>query len=82
MKEATAPQPTITCRREPLLDSRQTAERLGISRHTLAIWRTKNFGPGFFLMGRKICFDPSEIDAFINSRRRTSTLPGLSTKNL
>lgn len=72
MKSPEAPAPPLT-RREPLLDSASAAERMGIARQTLAIWRTKGYGPNFFRMGRKIVFDPSEIDAFIQSRRRTRT---------
>ena len=73
MKEAKAPQPTIVCRRENLLDSATTALRLGVARQTLNSWRNKNYGPGFFLMGRKVVYDPSEVDFFIQQRRRTRT---------
>jgi len=73
MKSAPPPQPTIACRRENLLDTAQTALRMGIARQTLNSWRNKNYGPGWFVMGRKVVYDPSEVDYFIQLRRRTRT---------
>jgi hypothetical protein len=62
-----------TCRREPLLDAHQAAERMGIARQTLAIWRLRGFGPEFIRMGRKVCYDPCTLDAYIEANRHRST---------
>jgi predicted DNA-binding transcriptional regulator AlpA len=59
--------------REPLLDTTQAAERMGIARQTAAVWRVKGFGPPHILMGRKILYDPADIDAWIEANRHNST---------
>jgi hypothetical protein len=71
--EAQTHRPSPTSRREPLLDTEMAAERLGVARQTLAVWRLKGRGPEFISMGRKILYDPATIDAFIEANRRSST---------
>jgi hypothetical protein len=71
-RSSVVPRPII-CRREPLLDTEQSAERMGIAKQTAAAWRVRGFGPPHILMGRRVLYDPADLDAWIDSNRHTST---------
>ncbi|MFT4116575.1 helix-turn-helix transcriptional regulator [Bradyrhizobium sp.] len=45
----------------------------GLSRSTLAKRRCDGTGPAFFKLGRAVKYDRADLDAWIASRRRTST---------
>jgi predicted DNA-binding transcriptional regulator AlpA len=45
----------------------------GLSSSTLAKKRCNGSGPAFFKLGRQIKYDRSDLEAWITSRRRTST---------
>jgi predicted DNA-binding transcriptional regulator AlpA len=50
-----------------------TAERLGVSKPTLARWRCTKQGPAFVKIGGKVGYLDADIDAFIDCNRRTGT---------
>jgi predicted DNA-binding transcriptional regulator AlpA len=57
-----------------LLDVREAAARLGLSKSTLDKMRCIGRGPRFIrATDRAIRYDPADLDAFANERRRRST---------
>jgi excisionase family DNA binding protein len=54
-----------------LLSTKEASEYLGVSTHTLNMWRAKDDGryPIYFRFGRKIMYRQSELDAWIESCR-------------
>lgn len=72
MTENDKPSPEML-RREPLIDTREAAERMGLVPQTVSTWRTKGFGPPHITMGRKVLYDPADIDAWIASNKHQST---------
>ncbi|MGY4333371.1 putative DNA-binding transcriptional regulator AlpA [Bradyrhizobium sp. LB7.2] len=56
-----------------LLSLDQTVALTGLSASTLAKRRCDGTGPAFFKLGRTIKYAAADIDAWILSRRRTST---------
>lgn len=58
-----------------LLNTDQAAAKLGIKAQTLRIWRIQRNNPlPFIKLGKSVRYDPSDLDAFIERNRRTSTL--------
>jgi predicted DNA-binding transcriptional regulator AlpA len=58
-----------------LLDVREAARRLGLSKSTLDKMRCAGTGPRFIrATARAVRYDPADLDAFANARRRTSTM--------
>lgn len=52
-----------------LLTPRQVAEQLGVTVHTLAVWRcTKRYPLPYVKSGRLVRYRPADVDAFITSR--------------
>lgn len=59
-----------------LLDVREAARRLGLSKSTLDKMRCAGTGPRFIrATARAVRYDPADLDAFASARRRTSTMP-------
>lgn len=57
-----------------LLDVREAANRLGLSKSTLDKMRCSGRGPRFIrATDRAVRYDPADLDAFANERRRRST---------
>lgn len=56
-----------------LQNSDTTAEQLKLSPKTLAKWRVYGQGPAFFKVGRKVMYDRSEVQAWLENQRRAST---------
>lgn len=54
-------------------DTKSAAERLNLRPKTLENWRSQGLGPAFFKVGGKIQYDDADIDAWLATRRRTST---------
>jgi excisionase family DNA binding protein len=52
------------------MDRKQAAEYLGISIPTLARWASTGNGPTYYKLGRKVRYNPTDLDQFISSRRR------------
>jgi predicted DNA-binding transcriptional regulator AlpA len=47
-----------------------TAGYLGISRHTLACWRSRGEGPPFCKIGGSVRYRVADLDAWAEARRR------------
>lgn len=56
-----------------MLKSAQAAERLQLSESTLAKMRMTGTGPVFLKLGRKVMYQPADLDAWLASKRRTGT---------
>ena len=54
------------------LNHDQAAESLGIKPITLYQWRTKGQGPPFFKIGKRIWYDPDDVDRWIRTQRNGS----------
>lgn len=55
------------------LDTAEAALYLRLSRSCLAKWRCAGGGPGYILVGRKVVYAVSDLEAWLASRRRRST---------
>jgi predicted DNA-binding transcriptional regulator AlpA len=62
-----------------LLSLDQVVDLTGLSRSSLAKKRCDGSGPAFFKIGRTIKYAAADVDAWILSRRRTSTWGGANT---
>lgn len=56
-----------------LLNQREVATRLRLSPRTLERFRLSGEGPKFVKAGRRVLYRQTDLDAWINSRIRTST---------
>ncbi|NCP11695.1 MAG: helix-turn-helix domain-containing protein [Sphingomonadales bacterium] len=56
-----------------LLDTKATADRLGLKPCTLEGWRVTGEGPQFVKLGRRVVYRPADIDAWIEGQVRRST---------
>jgi predicted DNA-binding transcriptional regulator AlpA len=56
-----------------LLSLDQVVDLTGLSRSSLAKKRCDGSGPAFFKIGRAVKYATSDVDAWILTRRRTST---------
>ena len=56
-----------------VLDASQTAKRLGLSISTLAKMRLYGNGPAYSKLGRRVVYQPEDLEAWINANRFTST---------
>ena len=57
------------------LTPEEAAERIGVSPKTLAEMRCDGTGPEYIKFGNRVQYDPAQIDAWLNSKRRTKTAP-------
>jgi predicted DNA-binding transcriptional regulator AlpA len=57
----------------PKLDTRKAAEHCGIGHSTLVKYRVFGGGPPFFKIGRRVVYDPDDLDDWLEERRRLST---------
>ena len=56
-----------------LQNSDVTAEQLSLSPKTLAKWRVYGQGPAFYKVGRRVMYDRSEVQNWLDGQRRAST---------
>lgn len=56
-----------------LQNSDTTAEQLKLSPKTLAKWRVYGQGPAFYKVGRRVMYDRSEVQNWLEGQRRAST---------
>jgi excisionase family DNA binding protein len=54
------------------MDTRQTAQYLGISASTLTKWRMVGRGPRYFNFGSLVRYATEDVDAYIESARAAS----------
>lgn len=57
----------------PVLDSPTAANYLGLAKRTLDNWRVSGCGPQFIKIGRRVVYRQSDLDAFLEGGKRTST---------
>ncbi|MEM6474658.1 MAG: helix-turn-helix domain-containing protein [Pseudomonadota bacterium] len=58
---------------EPLLTTAEAAPVIGVSAGTLENWRVNGYGPRFIKSGRRVVYDPTDIEAWKNENRFQST---------
>jgi predicted DNA-binding transcriptional regulator AlpA len=51
------------------LDARAAAARSGLTVGTLATYRSMGVGPPFRKLGRRVVYDPAELDAWMAAER-------------
>lgn len=56
-----------------LLTEVEAAPRVGVSVKTLQGWRVSGNGPRFIKAGRRVVYDPADIEAWKDERRVSST---------
>ena len=56
-----------------LLDSDGAATYLHLARQTLAKMRVTGTGPPYYKVGRRVLYDRTELDGWLDTRRRRST---------
>lgn len=55
---------------ENLLTTAEVAVRLRVTSGTLRLWRHRGQGPPSYAYGRQVVYKASDIDAWLESRRR------------
>ncbi|GAA2552114.1 helix-turn-helix transcriptional regulator [Pseudonocardia hydrocarbonoxydans] len=55
-----------------ILGSAEVAEYLGVPVETLKHWRYRRQGPAFFRLGRKVAYDLSALDAWLDEQRQAA----------
>lgn len=59
---------------QKLLSADEAAPLAGVEAKTLANWRYRGTGPAFIrVSGRRVAYDPADIEAWKAARRVTST---------
>lgn len=58
---------------DKLLNTTEAARKLGVSVSYLNKRRLTGGGPVFVKIGAKVVYDPADLSAWINARRRSST---------
>ena len=54
-------------------NSVDAAVRIGLKRKTLDNWRSLGNGPPYYKLGNKVVYDDADVDAWLVTRKRTST---------
>ena len=58
---------------EHLLTTKSLAERIGVTEGCLAKWRLTGEGPKYINIGRRIGYDPRDVQTWLDARRVSST---------
>lgn len=58
---------------ENLLSEKALAEKLIVTPGALAKWRLSGRGPKFCRIGRRIAYDPRDVQSWLDARRVSST---------
>jgi excisionase family DNA binding protein len=56
-----------------MLATPQAANYVGLGKSTLDKARLIGSGPRFVKLGRRVLYDPTDLDAWLNEHRRSST---------
>lgn len=56
-----------------LLSETEAAPLVGVEPKTLANWRTMGRGPKFIKAGKRVMYDPTDLQAWKDARRVSST---------
>ena len=60
---------------DALLTTEEVANRTGLSRETLAQWRSQRRGIPYLKMGRAVRYDPADIQAYLEGCRVSASVP-------
>jgi predicted DNA-binding transcriptional regulator AlpA len=58
---------------QPLLDSEEVAEILGIAPGSLQNWRVRGIGPRHVKVGQFVRYRPEEVEQWLESRSKSSS---------
>ncbi|WP_262299712.1 helix-turn-helix transcriptional regulator [Microvirga sesbaniae] len=61
------------------LDTPQAAEYLGLGKSTLDKLRAAGGGPTFIKIGKRVVYDPTDLDAWFAAHKRTSITESTAT---
>lgn len=61
-----------------LRDAQWLADHLGLALQTVAMWRCRGVGPRWVRLGRRIAYDPSDVDAWVERQKVSSTSANVS----
>ncbi len=50
------------------LNTEEAATYLGVKSNTLEVWRCKHRGPKYAKIGRRVLYDPDDLENFFTSR--------------
>jgi excisionase family DNA binding protein len=56
-----------------VLSAQEAAAYVGLSKQTMAKLRVYGGGPPFLKLGRRVLYDPTDLDQWLASHRRAST---------
>ena len=60
---------------DALLTTEEVANRTGLSRETLAQWRSQRRGIPYLKMGRAVRYDPADVQAYLEGCRVSVSVP-------
>lgn len=53
----------------------ETAKELGVTERTLRNWRYKGTGPSYRNIGRRVVYEPKDINEWVQNQRKVTTAP-------
>ena len=53
-----------------LQSAAEVAERLGVSKRTVDVWRSRNYGPAWLKVGRAIRYDPDAVEKWLETTEK------------
>jgi predicted DNA-binding transcriptional regulator AlpA len=62
-----------------MLSATAAAHYLGVGKSSMDKWRLLGSGPKFCTIGRRVVYDPDDLDEFVRARKRSSTSEPLLT---
>lgn len=68
----------IVPRHRKRLDTPQAADYLGLGKSTLDKLRVSGGGPTYIKIGKRVVYDPADLDAWFAQHRRSSTSQSFS----
>ncbi len=60
---------------DALLTTEQVADMTGLSRETLAQWRSQRRGIPYLKVGRAVRYDPADVQAYLEGCRVSVSVP-------
>jgi len=70
---------TASAALKQMLSTPEAASYLGLGKSTLDKLRLRGGGPKFITLGRRVVYDAADLQAWVESRKRTSTSEPLAT---
>ncbi len=58
---------------ERLISTEEAAALLGLAPSTLCVLRVKGGGPRYVKLRRRVVYDPADVYAYVEERKRTNT---------